>query len=262
MTLDLHQTYQAIGLLISIGVVINSLEWIRLSRHLKPGGLMARRRDGACPKGLRGFLSSSLDPPVFTVLFIVRLLCALAVVACVFRGTLPAWALWLIFATNLVANYRLETASGAAESLGLVVIFTCAAYLNGAVSESFASIGLWFVAIHTCIAYVSNGLVKIQSKLWCQGTFISHLFSGSRFRNDSVGGFLARHVWVSKFLCWSTILGECLFPVVLWVGDELRIVLLAGGFLFHLGIGVLMGLNNFFWTFVATYPCFLYLGRQ
>lgn len=262
MIIDLHETYLAIGLLISVGVAVSSVEWIRISEHLKPGGLMARKRCPANVAGFRSVIDSCFDPPVLTALIIVRLLCALTVISYVFRGALPPWALWLMFATSLAANHRLETVSGAAETLALVVIFVCAAYSNGTVSKPFAVLGLWFIAIHTCIAYVSNGVVKARSKLWRQGKFVMHLFDGSRFRNATVGGFLVRNVRVSQFLCWGTILGESLFPMVLLVGDELRNAILLAGLLFHLSVGVLMGLNNFFWIFVATYPCFLYLGRQ
>lgn len=257
MTLDLHQTYLAMGLLVSVGVAVSSLELIRLGKDLKPSGRMPRKRDSARPKGWSRILACILDPPVFTVLMCIRLICALAVIASVLQMVLPPLPLFLIFALNILANHRLERLSGAVETLTLVVLFACTAYCNGLVSETLAIAGLWFVVAHTLIAYVTNGLSKARAPSWQDGSFIMHLFDGSRFRIPAIGALLARHLWVSKAICWATIVGESLFPLVLLVGEELRIAMLVAGVLFHLCIAMLMGLNTFFWTFVATYPCFL-----
>jgi hypothetical protein len=51
---------------------------------------------------------------------------------------------------------------------------------------------------------------------------------------------------------------ESTFPLVLIVPRPVAYAMVASGVLFHLSNGFLMGLNDFFWLFVAAYPALLY----
>jgi len=51
---------------------------------------------------------------------------------------------------------------------------------------------------------------------------------------------------------------ECSFPLAIVVGSPPCLALVAWGVLFHLMNAVVMGLNSFFWAFVATCPPAIY----
>lgn len=63
---------------------------------------------------------------------------------------------------------------------------------------------------------------------------------------------------VAKLAARALIAFECSFPLVLILPDHYSLLLLALGISFHLTAAVLMGLNTFFWAFVATYPAVMF----
>ncbi|MEL6536471.1 MAG: hypothetical protein AAFQ98_13730, partial [Bacteroidota bacterium] len=67
---------------------------------------------------------------------------------------------------------------------------------------------------------------------------------------------------VQQVLTWSTLLFELLFPLFLFTPYPYAWVFLAEGVLLHGSIALLMGLNSFFWAFIATYPALWVCGLQ
>ena len=67
---------------------------------------------------------------------------------------------------------------------------------------------------------------------------------------------------VGVALCWSVIVMETLFPLCLVVPQPWGWPFLGWGVAFHLLCAVIMGLNSFFWAFVATYPALLYASAS
>jgi hypothetical protein len=63
-------------------------------------------------------------------------------------------------------------------------------------------------------------------------------------------------------LAWSVILTECLFAVALLTPFPITLAILIGGAAFHIMSGLVMGLNTFIWSFVATYPAILWVQAR
>ena len=57
----------------------------------------------------------------------------------------------------------------------------------------------------------------------------------------------------------TIVVTEALFPLVLLVPHSIGLYFLVGGALFHASCAFVMGLNSFFWAFVATYPAIYFL---
>jgi hypothetical protein len=62
-------------------------------------------------------------------------------------------------------------------------------------------------------------------------------------------------------LCWGTILFESAFVMAPILPQQALLVLLAVAATFHVAVAIIMGLNGFVWSFVATYPAILYLNQ-
>jgi hypothetical protein len=62
-------------------------------------------------------------------------------------------------------------------------------------------------------------------------------------------------------LAWSVIVLETLFPLCVIVHPPLFWVFLLWGLGFHIFCAFFMGLNNFVWAFVATYPALLFVRQ-
>jgi len=66
---------------------------------------------------------------------------------------------------------------------------------------------------------------------------------------------------VNGALCWTIILVETLFFLVLFLPSPWFLVFLMWGLIFHAYNAIVMGLNTFFWSFVATYPCIVFFNH-
>lgn len=120
------------------------------------------------------------------------------------------------------------------------------------------AIALGFVAAQSLLSYFSAGLAKLISPMWRDGTAISGVLDTVSYGNSLLTRIMLRHHFVAKALCWSTLLFECLMPLLVLTGPGGCLVFIAAGIAFHAGIAITMGLNLFLWSFAATYPC-LYL---
>jgi hypothetical protein len=121
---------------------------------------------------------------------------------------------------------------------------------------------LWVIALQGCLAYFTAGFAKLVSVPWRSGDAIAGI-SATRIYGPGIARLiLADRPVLSVLLCWSVILTECVFPLCLVVPRPLALLMLAGGTLFHLAAGVTMGLNTFFWSFVATYPAIFWCHAQ
>jgi hypothetical protein len=56
----------------------------------------------------------------------------------------------------------------------------------------------------------------------------------------------------------DVVAAEVAFPLALPLGYPYGLVLLGWGVVFHAANALVMGINSFFWSFVATYPAILY----
>jgi hypothetical protein len=78
------------------------------------------------------------------------------------------------------------------------------------------------------------------------------------YGSRAAGRFVNGRPWLCVALAWAVIFSECLFPLSLAVPMPVALALLAGGVAFHVTSGVVMGLNTFIWSFLATYPAILW----
>jgi hypothetical protein len=126
-------------------------------------------------------------------------------------------------------------------------------------STPWRPIGLWFIAAQSVLSYTAAGISKLAAPLWRNGRASLMIFRTETYSNPTVAHMLERSRAAQIALAWTTILFECLFPLALFAPMPVAVTLLALGFVFHLANAFVMGLNVFFWAFVATYPAVLLL---
>jgi hypothetical protein len=118
-----------------------------------------------------------------------------------------------------------------------------------------------FVVAQVLLAYATAGIAKAVSSTWRSGAAVGRIV-----RTSSYGAAGAREVLavplISFLACWGTILFETTAPV-LWIAGGIGLALLmVEGFLFHVGIGLVMGLPAFVWSFLGAYPFLWVLGSE
>jgi hypothetical protein len=63
-------------------------------------------------------------------------------------------------------------------------------------------------------------------------------------------------------MCWAVIAFECGAPLLVFGGAHGIVLLIVCGTAFHVGIAIVMGLNNFVWAFTAAYPALFMLSTH
>jgi hypothetical protein len=131
-------------------------------------------------------------------------------------------------------------------------------YLGGSTLALQAS--LWFIAGQACLSYFTSGFAKVLSPYWRAGDVVFAIFNTRTYGYEPVARFLYQKTTLTKLLTWGAVFMECIFPLALFLGFPGCLVLIAWGVWFHIMNAVVMGLNSFFWSFVATYPAVIYVA--
>jgi len=120
----------------------------------------------------------------------------------------------------------------------------------------------WFIALQLILAYVTAGVVKLQSPAWRQGVAVKSVLNTAQYGNKTISSWMVKAPLLSRVLCWSVIGFECCFFLLIFAGPQACLIFIVCGTIFHFMIAVNMGLNGFFWTFIATYPAVLWVSIE
>lgn len=160
---------------------------------------------------------------LFHALLWLRLAASLALMA----GSPPALVWFLLFTTIFTAVRFGGTLNGGSDYMTVV-----------ALSSLLVPWGRLYLAVQLTLSYFVAGLVKLRQPDW---------------RNGSA---LTRLTGLPSGLAWPLLLWECTFPLA-WCNHSLCLAYLAVGAVFHLVNSKILGLNRFFWIWLAAYPSLL-----
>lgn len=159
----------------------------------------------------------------FQALLWLRLAASIAL----FFGSPPALVWFLLLTTVLTAVRFGGTLNGGSDYMTVV-----------ALSSLLVPWGRLYLAVQLTLSYFVAGLVKLRQRDW---------------RNGSA---LTRLTGLPRQLAWPVLLWECTFPLA-WLSHSLCLAYLAVGLVFHLANSKMLGLNRFFWIWLAAYPSLL-----
>ena len=185
-----------------------------------------------------------------------------------FRQTLVILSFWypsikiylfIVISTWLLLARFGGNFNGGSDSMGVILL---SGLLLGelASGSSWYFVGLIYIAIHSAISYFKAGLSKIEYPEWRNGDILAWLVKSSPYSNP-LGPFL--FIIKKPFNRWSSYLilsFELSFPLAL-LNPKICLIFMFIGFLFHLSIFIIFGLNRFFWTWLATYPSLFYTSQ-
>lgn len=121
---------------------------------------------------------------------------------------------------------------------------------------------LWFIALQACLSYTTAGIAKLVSPVWRSGDAMFLITNTQSYGTRAISALLLEYPVLSSLMAWIVITFECVFPLALVLGIPGCFAILTWGVLFHVGNGLLMGLNTFIWAFLATYPAIVYCSLQ
>lgn len=129
-------------------------------------------------------------------------------------------------------------------------------HLSGYISQGLLTpIFYRMVQVQLCVIYAYTGFEKLKGSTWWEGTALWSVFANPQF-------VIIDMTWMKHFpnligiLSFSTILFEIYFPVLVWF-KKTKVWALLAGFLFHLGIGLVMALYGFVFVMLSPYVLFM-----
>jgi len=201
---------------------------------------------------IAGLLDPGMEYPNYLWLVGLQFACALLILPV--HGNIQWVLLLIVLAIEFLTTLR-YCIYGTDGSDGMHLIVLCAIVLYFSFSTPTARlIVLWFIALTAMVAYFAAGVGKLLNPAWRNGTAIEIVMMSENRGNRTLARWISRIPHLNQLICWSTIAFECCFPFVVFLGPTATLILLSCGIVFHFSIAASMGLNGFFWSFIATYP--------
>jgi hypothetical protein len=263
---DLYTSVRWTSFLLGISLLLGCLEDLAGLREYKSDGLfswdvLSTQFPEANSRALQ---------PVLAVLFgyggvRVLLCCQLAAVLVMLVPKLSlVYYLYSVAAALLIKLalvYRNAYGGDGSDQMEIMVLLGLLSTLSLMPSKA-APLGIWFIALQSELAYFASGVAKVFSRDWISGEAAFKIFNTYTYGTRPLAAILRNVPNVSAPLCWGLVAYECLFPASLFAPVHITLIILCLGVLLHMFNAFVMGLNKFFWAFIATYPAILYCNRQ
>lgn len=263
-----HAAISLISIIASLGIALSASEELATRRTYADGGLLSwsvlgvtRRRSHASwiP------LDRLFDSRVYTATIAAKLAAAVTLVAVVLAlpdaRLLAAVLTSAILALLLLMNARTSYGLDGADHMYLVLFLGLAVYQVMPAGSIASLVGILYIAAQSGISYLIAGIAKIFGASWRDGTAISGIMTTKIYGHTIAAARLQGRPALGRLLCWLVIAFEIMFVASLIAGPRAMWAMLAVGVLFHASTALLMGLNSFFFAFVATYPAIVVLNE-
>jgi len=159
------------------------------------------------------------------------------------------WALNLSEGMNFKAYDRLG---------GWMLIALFASPGGGTYRESGSPAARYFLILVFCGIYGSTGFSKLLVEPdWFTGEPLAYDFVGLDFGGTPLGIWMSDKIWITRPLCWLTLLFECGFPIFIWSRRTNPWILLLGA-IFHVGILFTLDVSVFSPVAMSAYPVLLH----
>jgi hypothetical protein len=240
----------------ALALLLQSLEWLQVRRVFADGGVwryaLLAPEQRALPLGLSLLCRVSLPYPSFVMLLGLRCVAAALVL---FVGESRVWPLLCISQILLCVRFR-GASNGGSDSMSVVLASALSVPALFGRTPLAIQAALFYIGVQVTFSYVIAGLAKLRQPDWQNGRALQHFVLSSPYGVPRGVRWLVEQRSVALTLGWSVVAFECLFPLA-WLDPRLCLAWLGFGVLFHAANVLVLGLNRFFWVWVAGYPATL-----
>ena len=260
---EIDKIYFFTMLLLSVGIIITSLEYLSIHKEFKSDGVFSWKVFSSRPEyfnlpPLFKKFNFIFDHIGFILLHSLRLFSAVFLPFVEIHWIKIVLLLFLFISTLFFSFRNIVGNDGSDQMNSLIIVTLMIVYIIN--QPSIYKIGIIFIAIQSILSYVIAGIAKLASQKWRNGVAVFEIMNTRTYGQENIARFLlAAPKSLNYFICWNIIIFEVLFFAVLFLPEPWFLVFLLGGVAFHAYNSVAMGLNNFFWSFTATYPCIIFL---
>ncbi len=151
---------------------------------------------------------------------------------------------------------RFAVGRDGADQLAVFLSATLFTYLL-APSAVAARIALYLICAELTASYFVSGVAKVTARSWMRGTALHGILKSSCYGHPRLAARVDPRA--ARWMGMGVAAFELAFPLVWFADARVGLALLLGGLCFHLSVWLIMGLNSFFFTFLAGYPALLWL---
>lgn len=261
--MNLFLTVRALECLIATSLVIQTLEFLRLSRFADARSVWSWQLQRGDVNHTSVWLQKLFDWLFQERVHQAHLLLRLGAAASLFFGVSLVCAVFLFISSLLILIRWRGAFNGGSDFMTMVVL---TGLLVSQVAQPIVGpviawkAGLWYVTIHSISSYFISGTIKLVSSDWRSGRVLIYFLDGGLYgplSNDS----LLRKKSIAVTASWSFIVWECLFPLAL-AGPQWAMLWCGIAALFHFLVFRFFGLNRFFWAWAASFPAIIYCSTQ
>lgn len=257
---DLHRCAELVLMLACVGAAIDAFEIIYQRREYCPGGIydwgVLRTSYRWMLKGPHvGLLNAAFQYPNYIFVVGVQGAAALLLLSHAVPALSP-YLVILILVTRMLLHLRNQYGLDGSDQMQLILFAGLAVYYVTP-DPMGKHAALWFICLQSILSYLTAGIAKVISPVWRNGRAMLGILGTMSYGNSLASQLMVKFTFLSKALCWAVIVFECAFPLLAFVSPTACVVFIACGVLFHLMIALNMGLNVFFWSFVASYPAII-----
>lgn len=267
LPLDRPDLYLVLCLkVVSVSCVIFSAEFLYLHREFRDGGLFSWRvrreraffkRNAFCLPAADRILSYP------AILFLIAIYGFLGLCN-VFIFSTPDFlgvSCLLISAIGFLVRIRGNTGlSGSDQYVRVVLAAGGIALLSGSYYCIVAA--LVFIAGQLTIHYMGGGWMRIQHAAWRDGTYLTRVFGLHTYGRGMAHAIAVRFPEMARYASMSVLLFEVAFVLFYFLPPPTLYFVLAYIALFHVLVALVMGLNNFLWSFVGSFPAFIWVALK
>ncbi|WP_128597446.1 hypothetical protein [Paraburkholderia kirstenboschensis] len=243
---------------------MSTLEWVRNLDLFKHDGLLSWRILSLRPgwifhgDGVRSLFWARSTTGVLAI----RMVAAVTLLASN-DPCLLCIALVVIVATSWFLTIRTWLGEDGSDQMGQIVaigsLLISAGIFFDQLALSFA--GTLLIAGQLTISYFFAGFAKLRSPEWRRGQALVGVMGTHSYGHSFGARISSGSAAFGTAFCWLVILGESMFPLVIFAPQTALLIVLAAFLLFHLANALFMGLNTFVWPFLAAYPSVIVLNN-
>jgi len=252
--------------LIAAAVCVSSLEFLFLHREFE-AGIYAERIVRSRPVNYLFQASSALHALFYgarlaIIAAVVRLFSAAALLASSFTGHLSVVALLLVAGSSVFLSHRNLIGGDGSDQMSTLILIALIPAVSLPNDFLVNMICAWFIALQSCLSYLTAGVAKAISVHWRTGLCLAPILRTKAYGHNGMAAFIEQAGKWRAPICWTIISFELCFPLVLFGCKPIVLAFISAGILFHATNSVAMGLNCFFWAFLASYPSILWVTHS
>lgn len=253
--------------MVAVSMIISFIEIVSLRDEFKKGGLFnlslnRNFRNAYLSKSFRPIINLATNYKSVLITGLCKAICGTILL---FKWTNPLLILVLLIVSTLATLlFHLSMVSGkdGADQMTLCVLFGLVISYYGfwTSNNTIVNIGVLAIVGQSSLSYFTAGVAKLFGKLWKNGDALTLILSTRSFGNSSINKLFLGNIVINKTANYFVIAIEVLFPLALFLPLPYTLIILGLCVILHISIALTMGLNRFFWSFVATYPCMIYFN--